>query len=158
DLILSGTWTSSGALRASGGTITVQGGSSTQSGVVEADDGGLINFNAPVRLDGSGALISQGSGQIVLRGDLLGDTRNSSLFAPAGTVLLDGAGTASAPQRLEVMGQDLGNVPAGFVQNFAYGPLTLSSNTVVRLVDLSDNSTGTGPEAIYVDCVTVPAG
>ena len=42
------------------------------------------------------------------------------------------------------MSQDLGNVAAGFQNNFAYGTLTLSNNTYVQLVDNATNSPGTG--------------
>ncbi len=56
------------------------------------------------------------------------------------------------------MSQDLGNVAAGFADNFAYYTLTLSNSTYVKLVDDSDNSAGTGAEAVYADSVSVPAG
>jgi hypothetical protein len=50
---------------------------------------------------------------VQLGGNLLGDTKDSELYAPLGTVLLNRSGTASAPQLLEAMGQDLGAVAAG---------------------------------------------
>jgi RHS repeat-associated protein len=76
----------------------------------------------------------------------------------AGTTLLNGHGTQAAPQLLEVMSRDLGNVPAGFTRNFGYGTLTLGSNTRVRLIDDYQNSQGTGPEALYLNSLLVPAG
>src|SRR6266853_164907 len=56
------------------------------------------------------------------------------------------------------MSQDLGAVAAGFNKNFAYGTLVLSSNSHVKLVDLSDNASGTGAEAVYVQSLFVPSG
>jgi len=73
-------------------------------------------------------------------------------------VQLDGLGNASEPQLLEVMGQDLGNVPVGFIHNFAYSNLSLANNTYLRLVDNSDNAPGTGNEALYVDSLIVACG
>src|SRR5439155_2935401 len=59
-------------------------------------------------------------------------------------------------QFLEVMGQDRGNVAAGFTNNFVTG--TLSLGNFVRLVDNADNSAGAGSEALYVNTLIVPAG
>ena len=57
------------------------------------------------------------------------------------------------------MSQDLGNVPAGFQDNFAYGTLALANNTYVQFVDKAKNSAGsTGPEALYVNALVVPVG
>ena len=69
-----------------------------------------------------------------------------------------GDGTASSPQLLEAMSQDLGNVAAGFNDNFAYGTLELTANTYVELVDNAANSPGDAPEAVYVNTLIVPAG
>src|SRR5262249_53517803 len=81
----------------------------------------------------------------------------ASLFGPQGTVSLNGPGSSTAPQLLEVMSQDQGNVSAAFSRNFGYGTLSLS-NTYVRLVDNARNSSGTTPEALYVVTLIVPAG
>ena len=58
---------------------------------------------------------------------------------------------------IEAMSQDLGNVPAGFGHNFAYGTLNLGGNDV-QLVDDAHNSAGTGSEALYVGSLIVPYG
>jgi RHS repeat-associated protein len=42
--------------------------------------------------------------------------------------------------------------------DFAYGTLSLANNTYVRLVDQNRNSSGTAPEALYVNTLVVPAG
>ena len=56
------------------------------------------------------------------------------------------------------MGNDLGNVSAGFDDNFAYNTLVLGSNDYVRLVDLQNNSGSSSPEALYVNTLIVPSG
>ena len=55
------------------------------------------------------------------------------------------------------MSQDRGPNPAGYIENFVYGVLSLDS-AYVRLADSSDNSVGIAPEAIYVETLVVPAG
>ena len=56
------------------------------------------------------------------------------------------------------MSADLGAVQAGFVNNFAYGTISLTANTSVELVDQSHNTTSTKPEAVYANELIVPAG
>ena len=73
-------------------------------------------------------------------------------------ILDSAAGTSNPPQLLEAMSQDLGNVAAGFNNNFAYGTLELTANTYVELVDNAANSPGNTPEALYVNDLIVPAG
>jgi hypothetical protein len=94
---------------------------------------------------------------INIRGSLAGNTLNADQFSP-GLINFNGSGTAAAPQTLEVMSQDLGNVAAGFTNNFAYYGLSLSNSTYVRLVDNSHNSQGGAAEALYVDNLNVPGG
>ena len=71
---------------------------------------------------------------------------------------MDGSGTANEPQHLEVMSQDLGPASDGFTDNFAYGTLALGSGTYVQLVDNAQNSSGSGPEALYANALVVPTG
>ena len=52
----------------------------------------------------------------------------------------------------------MGAVAAGFQDNFAYGTISLTTNTYLQLVDQSKNSTGTGPEAVYVNELSYPDG
>ncbi len=75
-------------------------------------------------------------------------------------MLLDGTGTAAAPQTLEVMSQDLGDVSAGFVDNFDYGTLALGNGTYVRLTDAAQNvpAAGSAADALYVNALVVPFG
>ena len=93
-----------------------------------------------------------------MSGNLLGNTQNTALFKPQGTVTLNGAGTAAAPQLLEAMSADLGSGPTGFTNNFAYGTLVLGSNNYVELVNQSVNSPGSTAEALYANSLVVPSG
>jgi hypothetical protein len=83
----------------------------------------------------------------------LGNTRNSSQYTPQGNLIF-----TSGTNSLEVMSRDLGNVAAGYVNNFAYGSISLQSGVRVNLVDQYTNSSGTPPEVLYVNSLIVPSG
>jgi hypothetical protein len=127
-------------------------------GSILLDNGASIDLNGSVILDGMNFLTSQPSATINISGDLLGGTLNANQYVPQGTTCLDGSGNATSPQLLELMGKDLGAVPAGFTRNFAYSTLALGNSTYVKLVDQSDNAMGTDIESLYVNSLIVPAG
>ena len=128
------------------------------SGNVAVQSGTLALETGSVIVNGSGLLSCDPGASIFLGGNLLGNTQDADLFNPQGTVVLSGSGTSAAPEQLEVMSEDLGNVAAGLVNNFAYGTLELGNGTYVQLVDQAQNSPGTKPEALYVENLIVPAG
>jgi hypothetical protein len=140
-----------------GGTIAIGTGMLTNEGTLEATAGTLAMYTSAA-INNSGKIVSSPTAAITIYGNLLGDTSNSSLYNPQGTLTLNGSGTDAAPQLLEVMGRDLGFVPNGFTNNFAYGTLALANNTYVQLVDQSQNTTSGASEALYVDLLVVPAG
>jgi RHS repeat-associated protein len=127
-------------------------------GVIEIATGTSFDVNAGLRLDNGGRLVLPSSASVAIWGDLLGSTRSLSNPLGLGKVTLDGSGTASAPQQIEVMGRDLGDTALGFTSNAVISTLALANNTYVRLVDLSDNALGNEPEALYVNSLIVPAG
>ena len=93
----------------SGGTVDVGGGTFTNEGVLQArSSNGLLSVDGSIVSDGQSALVSQAGAQFAVSGNLLGDTQSPGLFMPLGTLTFDGAGTAAAPQLLEVMSQDVG--------------------------------------------------
>ncbi|MCK4660632.1 MAG: hypothetical protein KAV82_14010 [Phycisphaerae bacterium] len=56
---------------------------------------------------------------------------------------------------LEAAGADMGDVPAGYTQNFSLPNLIIGPEAKVSLVDLRDNGNrGGGSEALYVDTLT----
>ena len=158
--IRSSNLSNSGTIEAkNGGTLSSVGGSLSNTGIIEANDTATVSLNnSSVTIDSPGILIVQPSASIKVTGSILGKTTDTSVFEPSGTVSLSGAGTSAIPQFFEVMGQDLGNVPAGFNSNFAFGNLSVGHNDYVRLVDLQRNSGSSNPEALYVNTLVVPSG
>ena len=143
----------------SGGVIHVNPNSFENDGSLEAIAGTLA-ISGSVRIDGTSRFSTNKGGTITINGYLLGDVADSSLFTPAGTLILNGSGTESEPQSLEVMSNDLGYTVKGFSNsNFPYGDLTISQGTYVLLVNQYDNAPGHAgePEALYIDTLTVGA-
>ncbi len=159
-LELNGIESSSGILQAAnGGTLSSSGGALTSTGVIAANATSTVNLsNSSVTINSSGVVVVQPSATMNISGSIFGNTTDADLFEPQGAINLEGTGTSSIPQFLEVMGNDLGNVTAGFSDNFAYGTLALASNNYVRLVDLQKNSGALSPEALYVNTLIVPSG
>src|SRR5208337_540992 len=159
-LIVNSISTNSGTIEAAnGGTLSLSGGALTNTGVIAADGTSTVSLNnSSVTINSPGALIVQPSATMNIAGSVVGNTTNVDLYEPQGTVELNGSGTSGIPQFLEVMSQDLGNVAAGFSNNFAYGTLAVGSNDYVRLVDLQENSGSSTPEALYVNTLIVPSG
>ena len=156
-----GTFTISSSLgfTISGGTSTVQAGTLLDEGVLSVQSVSTLNIVGGLSVDGSGILTGEPGSTIALSGDLLGTTQNADDFNPQGTVEFDSAaGTSNPPQLLEAMSDDMGAVQSGFVNNFAYGTISLTSNTSVELVDQSHNTTSTSPEAVYADELVVDSG
>jgi YD repeat-containing protein len=146
-----------GTVRAlNGGSLTVSG-VVTNSGALEAT-GGALDLKSDVLVPNPGLLGGQPTATITMGGSLSGTTRNADRFSPLAKVVLKGAGTATAPQLLEVMSRDIGASLPGFTRSFAYSTLAVEGKTYVRLVDQADNAPGTEPEALYVNSLIVPAG
>ena len=156
-----GTFVNQGTLSKTGGTgtsaITLPV-TDTGNGSVSVQTGSL-SINGGLSLASLGYLTTATTATLILNGGLTGTTINTSLYQPLGLLTIQGPGSASSPQLLEVMSQDLGTDPAGFEGNFHYGTIALANNAYVQLVDQAQNSAGsTGPEALYVDSLEVPAG
>ena len=141
------------------GTITFQTGTLDDQGNLSVQNGATLNDKGALSVNGSGILSIVPGSTIQISGNLLGTTTNADHFTPQGTVqLVSGTGTSKPPQQLEAMSADLGGLQAGFVNNFAYGTLSLSASTSVELVDQSHNTSSASPEALYANELIVPAG
>ena len=140
------------------GTTTINTGTVPDLGSLSVEGSATLIIKGNLTLSGQGGLSVASNSTLDVSGNLLGNTTNAAAFAPLGTVALDGTGTSSSPQLLEAMSQDLGDGPAGFNNNFAYGTLELTANTYVELVDNAANSPGDAPQALYVNDLIVPAG
>ena len=90
-------------------------------------------------VNGSGILTAAAGSTIEISGNLLGNTQNADDFNPQGTVIFDsGAGhDASRPSCSKPCRPTSAPSQAGFVNNFAYGTISLTTNTSVELVDQS---------------------
>jgi len=142
------------------GTFTKQGSGLTTFRVVSTtgvrfnNSGSVDVQGGTLALDAGGSLLFSGSSVLRIEPvatfrlsvvNLTGGTTNASDYSPRGGVLFNGGGS----RQLEVMSRDLGNVPAGFTNNFAYGTIELANGANVMLEDNSDNVPG--PEALYVE-------
>ncbi len=152
--------TNHGMLQAdNGGLLNLQSAQFTDTGVVAADGTSTLNLDSgSASINSPGVFIVQPAATVNISGSLVGNTTDADLYQPQGTVNLNGSGTSTIPQFLEAMSDDLGNISAGFHDNFAYNTLAIGSNDYVRLVDLSDNSGSSSPEALYVNTLIVPSG
>ena len=157
-LAVTGSVTNTGTVRAVGGGYLRLAGAVTSQATIEASGGGRVAVEGPLLINGGGRLAGDSTGLLSVGGDLVGNTQNADQYGPWPTVIFAGAGTPDQPQRLEVLGKDLGAVAAGFTRNFVYSTLALANNTYVRLVDEADNAAGVDAEAVYVDSLVVPAG
>ena len=141
-----------------GGTNIVQAGAFLVQGTLNVQTSATLDVEGGLTVNGQGGLSTSSNSTLEVSGNLVGNTTNAAGFAALGAVILDGSGTSSSPQLLEAMSQDLGNVAAGYSNNFAYNTLELTANTYVELVDNGANSPGGTPEAVYVNDLIVPSG
>ncbi|MGO8745927.1 MAG: Ig-like domain repeat protein, partial [Thermoguttaceae bacterium] len=144
-------------------TLDIGGAKVIDDGTIKLDGNATLDFNftSPsdsLTIDGQGTLQGTATDTLEISGSLLGNTTNGAGFTQPGTLVFDGSGTANAPQLLELMELDQGNVPAGFSSSLAYGTLELGDKTYVELVDQSQNSPGPQHDAGYTDALTVPSG
>ncbi len=121
---------------------------------------GTLNLENALVVDGLGYVNIAPAAALSLSGGLTGTTTDTDLFTPThrSGFTINGPGSSNPPELFEVMSQDMGDTPAGFIDNGAYGSISLANGAYVRLVDNVQNSQGTGPEALYVNSLSVPAG
>ncbi len=152
--------TNTGTITVNSGTLALSGGESGSGTVQINNSATLSDSSGNLEFDGSQYLAMSSSSTLDVAGDLIGSTTNIADFSPAGTVVFDGSGSASTPQTLEAMSQDLGNVSQGYENNFDYGTLSLAHGTYVELVDNAQNvpSAGSQPDAVYCNELIVPSG
>ena len=142
----------------SGVSIVMQCGQGTVTdlGKLGAHNGGTLLVSAPLAVNGSGFLDSDGTSYLFFSGNVLGTSTNLLAGKVLGALTLTGTGTASVPLQLEAMAQDLGHDSTAFSHNFVFGSLSLPGG-YVQLVDFSHNTSATAKEAVYAQSVTVPS-
>ena len=135
-----------------------QGTNFLNQGTLSAINGGTLVLDPFGGANSQGAIFESTSGTIRIGGNLTTTTTFPDFYSPSGATSLNGNGTTTAPQLLEVVSQDYGNNPIGLQNNSAYGTLALDNNTYVKLVDQAQNTTSTSPECVYANKLVVPAG
>ena len=141
-----------------GKTVTLAVNTLTNQGTLSAVNGGVLVIGTSLSVNGQATLASSSLSTVRISGSLLGNTQRSDLYNLPGTLVLNGTGTAVAPQNLEAMSNDLGSGAAASANNFNYGTLSVGAGNYVTLVDQSDNSAGVGAEAVYAGRLIVPSG
>ena len=129
------------------------------TGTVSAESGALALLN--LQVDGSGTLAGAPGATIQVSGNMLGQTQNAVQFAPLASVVMSYVNVQPPlpPTQLEVMSNDLGNVSAGFGQNFVYSALGSATCAEVKLVDNAQQPRADRSlERLYVDSLVVPPG
>jgi hypothetical protein len=133
-------------------TITTFNGVAFNNTGVARLTSGILESSGGFSFSGGGVLQSAQNATLRLSGgNLTGATTNSTQWSAQGRLFFEGG-----QHQFEVMGRDLGSLPIGYVNNFAYGTIELAPGASVTLVDNSDNVPGV--EAVYADTLIVPSG
>ena len=134
-----------------GGTISVTGHILNNDGNVLAFQGATLNWNGDLAFNGNQTLSSEQGATVQAGGNLTGNTGNSQQYSPQGTLLFSGGAHS-----LQAMSSDVGAVPAGYVNNFAYGTISIQAGAQVRLIPPTN---AVNPSAcVYVNSLVVPSG
>lgn len=143
-------------------TISALGGDAVAQG--DSTSPGTLWVQAPfrtrnLRLADHGRLRVKAGLAVVLDGDFVVQGSDETAFQWEGSNTLDMVGQG-ATQGLEIAGEDLGAVSAGFTGNFSIPRLTVRlQDSFVYLRELEDNGNRTtGDEALYVGALEVQAG
>jgi YD repeat-containing protein len=130
-------------------------GSYTNLGTLMVDKGARFVVNGA--FDNEGVISVPAGSELDLNGDYAGGARSPLQNLTDGKVMVAG-GSAQSPRLIEAMSLDQGAIAQGFSRNFAFGTLEVSNQTYVKLVDRSDNYPGAGPEAVYINALTLDPG
>ena len=165
------TLTCSGELNLSDSMMLHADGDLTLDGVNVANcpqDGGNVPLVLRIEVSGNADLAVAGSVNLLgtyeadftssqpllVGGNFVNQGTFASLFEWPGGVTLNGTGGL---QTLEAAGQDMGQIEAGFTQNFAMGAVTVAPGRQVTFRDTFDNAAGEC-EALYIHSLTFGAG
>ncbi|MCH8965669.1 MAG: hypothetical protein IIB58_11950 [Planctomycetes bacterium] len=144
------------------GDITLQSSADDDKGDCtppdfEAGDDSTASVGGDFTIQGPANIDYNSSQPLLLGGDFDNRSTDAAIFDwSAGGILLNGP-----LHTIEAAGEDRGRWPAGLVQNFAIGTLTLTAETTVQVIDLFDNQQDGAAEcdeALYLDTCVVEAG
>ncbi len=123
----------------------------TNLGRIKVVASGALECLGNLTLGSSQSMSVQPGGSLSVGGNLISTVTSSSQISLQGnTVFPQGA------HDLEVMSKDMGNVPNGYVNNFGYAKITLTSGAEVKLVNQKINGGGAS-ECVYVNSLVVPS-
>ena len=135
-------------------SITINTPTLIEQGSLSIPSNASVNLNGSLDLDGFGFLTLAPTATLNITGGLAGNTTNTGLFSPLGTVNFDSnSGFSNPPQQLLAMSTDLGNKSIGFQNNLAFGTISLGSSTYLQLIPA-----GPSTKAVYANELIVPAG
>ena len=142
----------------SGGAVDLTSLDVVSSPDLLADEVDSVLSVRGIRLGTGGSLVATDGGTIVVHESVAFELTNPADFAWSGGATLSMLGTEDAEcPLLEIAGEDLGDDPAGHVNNFSLDTFSVGPGARIRLVDVSDNGNrGAGGEAevLYVDTLT----
>ncbi len=140
-----------------GGTLTVSENTLSNQGSLSSQNGGTLALPVALTVGGTSILSGSAASFMVFGGSLL-DTTTNPAVQPAGHGDLQRQRHAVVAATAGGHQPGSGAVSAGFVNNSAYGTLALANNTYLELVNQTQNSSGTGSEAVYTNLLVVPSG
>ena len=140
-------------------TTTINTGTVLDQGDVSVQSNAILKINGGLTIDVQGALSTTASSSLDVSGNLLGNTMNAAEFdrrrarwhSTARARAVRHSSWKPCRRTSETLRPDIN-------QNFAYATLQLTSSTYVKLVDESANSSGSAPNAVYVNSLIVPSG
>lgn len=133
-------------------------GTFTNLGVLRVEADATLEITASLPIPGTQPVTVVKTGTLKVGGSLLVTASATVLTELAGNIELNGAGTSTSPQLLEVYSRDSGLNHGAFFDNSALNSLKLANGTYVKLVDQSDNVAGSSLEALYAQSISIPRG
>lgn len=167
--LITGHTVNDGTIETLNGSVIFEGGL-TNNGALLFDPSVITVTTLSVGAGGYLAETGDPGDRFVIQEDFVNASTLNTAWQTENTIFQfnGGAHDASNPQTLEVSGADLGNIFAGWQDNFMFGALEVgTSNTWLQLVDSTDNSASClatsyceiwSGEALYVDDLILHAG
>jgi len=139
-----------GTVRASGGTLAVSVQDFTNDGLLGADGSGMLSLTC-LKVGPSGYLVMEPGATLTVTGDLASSSGAATLWNTTAAELVFPSG---GEHHLDITGDDLGALEAGYHDNFAWGTLTLGAGESLLFADGDAEPGG----ALYVGTLALAGG